>query len=382
MGPENKIFCAAPFAALRIETNNHGITYKPGCVYLPQNKISSLEEFMNGSEMTEHRTNLCNGSVPSPGCARCRDTEKLGLTSTRQHLNKKLPLSDTVDIKLLDIMYSNICNLSCFMCNPESSSAISSERSTIGLIEKPVPFFDNSNYAIQAIDSLPSLAKVDLIGGEFFLFKQNQMILDKIVERNLACRIITNATIVSDAVIQRLQNIENLELEVSVDGVRDCYEFMRYPANWATTSDNIHKLRQALPNAKMKFVMVVQPLNIQHIVDTLETLNTFRLATHFQDLSTPKYLSWSILTEQEKTDLDTLVRNQLPNAKITSKQRLEIESTLSAISNSVHNGQLRHMAIDFLVKTLKHRNIKPAIISRQFGIFESFTTQLLSGYHA
>ena len=230
--------------------------------------------------------------------------------------------------------------------------------------------------------SLPNLEKVDLIGGEFFLFKNNSVILDKVIERKLACRIVTNGTILTDSIIQRLEQIKDLELEFSVDGIKSCYEFMRYPANWETTSSNIKTLQQHLPLAKMKFVMVVQPLNIQHIIDSLEVMNTFKMITHFQDLSTPEHLSWAILTDTEKNDLKEYLLTRLPNSKITNKQKQEIEGIVAGVMTATFNPQLRDKAINFLGKTLKHRNIKPAIITTQFGIFKDFATQLIKETNA
>lgn len=268
------------------------------------------------------------------------------------------------------------------MCNPDSSSSVSSERYTLGFISKPVPYFDNTEYAIDAMDQLPHLEKVDLIGGEFFLFKNNAVILDKVIERKLACRIVTNGTILTDSIIQRLEQIQELELEFSVDGIGECYEFMRYPANWGTTSSNIKKLQQHLPTAKMKFAMVVQPLNIQHIIDSLEVMNTFKMVTHFQDLSTPEHLSWAILTDDEKNSLKDYLFARLPDSKITNKQKGEVELIVNGVMSASYNPELRDKAVKFLGKTLQHRNIKPAIITSQFGIFKDFATQLIKETNA
>jgi sulfatase maturation enzyme AslB (radical SAM superfamily) len=378
----NKIFCVAPFVAMRIEAGKFGVTYKPGCVYVPVNKIDSLDEFLHGYEMSSHRDNLCNGTTPSVGCHKCKESEMLGLTSTRQHLNKKYPLNANVNIRLLDIMFSNICNLTCFMCSPQASSSISSERTTIKIIDKPVAYFDNTLPAIQAMDELPNLEKVDLIGGEFFLFKHNETILNKIIERKLACRLVTNATIITPGALHKLKQIKNLELEFSVDGSNECYEFMRYPASWATTSENIRTLRRELPHAKMKFVVIVQPLNIQHIVSSLEVLNQFMLPTHFQDMATPDYLSWPILTDDEKQTLVDHLENQMSGAKITNKQKTEIRGFIEGITKSVHNPELRQKSMSFLGKTLQHRNLNDVIITTQLGIFQNFSTQLLKDIHA
>jgi sulfatase maturation enzyme AslB (radical SAM superfamily) len=376
MSTENKIFCTAPFATMRIEDLGDGIVYKPGCVYRPIGKISTLDEFLHGKEMTDHRNNLCNGTVPNPGCKTCIGSEKLGLTSIRMHLNKKPYFSDKLDIKLLDVLFGNTCNLNCFMCSPETSSSIGQERTLLKFIDKPAPYVDNTEFALEAMDELVNLEQIDFIGGEFFLFKNNITLLDKVIEKNLTCRIVTNATVLTPNLLEKLTKIKKLELEFSVDGVDESYEFMRYPARWETTRENILTLKNTLPNAKMKFVYVVQPLNIQQIINSLEVLNKFKLKTHFQDLSSPKHLSWGILTETEKADLTALLRQQMITARITNTQKIEIEQFIEGIHRAIYSPEARDKCVDFLTKTLAHRKVSHDSIRKQLGIFKQLTNEL------
>ena len=170
--------------------------------------------------------------------------------------------------------------------------------------------------------------------------------------------------------------VKKLELEFSVDGVSESYEFMRYPAKWETTRNNIVTLQDMLPHAKMKFVYVVQPLNIQQIVNSLEVLNRFKLKTHFQDLSQPKHLSWEILTETEKNDLTQSLRQQMVTAKITNSQKLEIEHFIEGIHRATYSPDLRAKAVDYLKKTLIHRKVSHEAIQTHLGIFKQLTNEL------
>ena len=376
MSTENKIFCTAPFATMRIEDLGHGIVYKPGCVYRPIGKIDSLNEFLNGQEMADHRNNLCNGTVPGIACKTCQGSEKLGLTSIRMHLNKKPYFSDKLDIKLLDVFFGNTCNLNCFMCSHETSSSLGQERTILKFIDKPAPYVDNTQFALEAMDELPSLEQIDFTGGEFFLFENNILLLDKVIEKNLTCRIVTNATILTPALLDRLTKVKNLELEFSVDGVGASYEFMRYPGKWEETRKNILTLKDNLPNAKIKFVYVMQPLNIQQTVDALEVFNTFKFKTFFLDLAAPKHLSWGIITETEKDDVTMFLRPQMKTAKITNSQKLEIENFIKGMYNATYSPDLRTKAVDFLKKTLTHRKVSHAAIQNHLGIFKQLTNEL------
>jgi MoaA/NifB/PqqE/SkfB family radical SAM enzyme len=380
MSKSNKIFCTAPFTTLRIEkTEKHGLVYKPGCVYKPVGEIPTLSDFMHGTEISELRDNVCNGDTFKDGCRMCSNSEKLGLRSIRMKMNEKSLFSDNLDIKLLDIAYSNICNLGCLMCSPSSSSFLASERFQIGIVKEIQPYFDNTDYAIEAMDSLPNLESVSLIGGEFFIFKNNLIILDKIIEKQLQCRIVTNATIISDELLSRLSQLGNkLELQISVDGSNECYEFMRYPAKWDVLKDNVIRLQKALPYAKMNFQIIVQALNIQHIPSSLSVLNEFRLPMSLQNLSDPSWLSWNILTDEEKCDLENHLMVELGTARITQKQKNEILKFIDGIKLSSFNERDRSYAIDTMRKTFHHRKLSNQVISKQLGIFHNLTKQLTS----
>ena len=376
MGTDNKIFCTAPFTTMRIEDDGDGVVYKPGCVYIPEGPIPDLDTYLFGDEMNMHRKNLCDGDIPKSSCVKCVESEKIGLTSIRQYLNQKPYFSNQLSIKVLDIFFGNTCNLMCFMCNSASSSALAQERKILNFIDKKPSYVDNTIYALDAMERLSNLEKIDFIGGEFFLFKNNITLLDKAIEKKLKCRIVTNATILTTELLDKLKQIQKLELEFSVDGVEDGYNFMRYPGNWEVTKKNIQNLCKNLPHAHKKFVYVVQPLNILKLVSSLEELNKFYLKTHFQDLATPKHLSWRILNEKEKQTGAKFIQQQLAKAKITSSQKLMVEQFIRGFMTAQFDQLLRNKAVVLLSKTFAHRKITHQTIYQQIGIFQDLYQEI------
>jgi hypothetical protein len=377
MSLNNKIFCTAPFSSMRIESQQQEVTYKPGCVYMPVGSISSIDDFLSGKEMTEHRDNLCNGTVPSPGCFKCSHSESLNLNSTRMFLNKSLGKSDNLSIRLLDIFFSNTCNLSCVMCSPDASSSLANERHNIGFLDKLPSYVDNTANALEAMDRLTELETVTFIGGEFFIFKNNLVLLDKIIERSLGCRIVTNATVILDLHLEKMRSIKDLHVQISIDAVGPAYEFMRYPASWATVEKNIFRLKRELPHAKFNFNMVVQPLNILHCIKTLEVLNCFTIPTRLTNLVTPEHLSWTILDINEKSLIINYINDNLNNAKITYNQKEEIEKFISSLSNVNFDIDKRSMGINLLKKTYQHRKLSNEIIKNHFGILHNIANEII-----
>lgn len=389
MGKDNKIFCTAPFTTLRIESytpnlpgkyKNFGLVFKPGCVYDPDGPIPDLDAFLNGQEMTEHRDNLLNGTVPRRACERCWRSEQIGLDSTRLQLLKKPWASDEQKIKLLDVFFSNICNMSCLMCNPSCSSKLAQERFSIGELEKSTPLVDNTNIILDTIDQLPDLEQISFIGGEFFIFKNNLVILDKMIKQGIGARVVTNASVITDALLDRLKQIKDLEIQISIDGIEDVYEFLRYPNDWNTLVENFYIIKKTLPHAKINFHVVVQPLNIQNLHETMTWANKKNMPVSLHNLATPLRLSWIILNAEEKQKLVSILhnKNQDQKFKLTTKQKSIIENYMDSISKEKFDSDKRQSFTSFLSKTMKHRGISENKIRAQFGIFTELSDLVIS----
>jgi len=383
----NKIFCTAPFTTLRIESytetspeqyKNLGVVFKPGCVYDPSQPIPSLNEYLNGAEMSMHRDNLSNGTIPRPNCHACSSPENLNLQSIRLDLLKKPWASDQKKIVMLDVLFSNVCNLGCIMCGPDWSSYAADERFKAGLITQPVRSKNNIPVALETMDKLPDLQSVSFIGGEFFVVKENSLLLDKIIKRKIGCSIFTNASVINNSMIKQLEQIKNLEMQISIDGTEDVYEFIRYPASWQTFSNNVKLLKEKLHWAKTHFSIVIQPLNIQNLHEVYEWNNKFIFKTHHQIITTPSHLSWPILNKQEVQKLiDLLQHKQQQKYLITKQQTDTIDSLIDALTQIEHSPELRKKFVKWLSTLLNYRKIKPNIIKKVLGVADDMAQEII-----
>ena len=270
----NKIFCTAPFTNLRIESStDRNVMFKPCCLYQTQQLISTLDEFSTGNEMQNLRTNMVSGTVPSSGCVNCSVPESMGLTSIRKQLSMQPWAGADKKIYTLEVFFGSTCNLGCAMCASDVSSYAAEERYQAGIIPIRIPVADNIQVALDTIDQLSDLKSVTFIGGEFFLTKRNIELLDKIIQRNIQCIITTNASVLTEPLLQKLQHIQDLEIGISVDGAGSVYDFMRYPADWNTLNHNIDVLKTRIPWTNYYINTVVQPLNIQNLHELFEWAN-------------------------------------------------------------------------------------------------------------
>lgn len=377
-----KIFCSAPFTNLRVENwHDNSLMFKPCCVYKTQQPITSLADFIHGPEMQALRNNKLVETDPIPQCSNCTIPEKLGQTSIRQQLLQQPWASDIQKIVSLEIFFSNTCNLGCFMCDSVNSSFAANERYQAKIYSKKGAVIDNVDAAVEAIAQLPDLVNVTFLGGEFFLHKRNAKILDVIHQRQLKCSIVTNASVISQSLLQQLQKISNLDISISVDGTDSIYEFMRYPANWNQLNSNIEYLRSVLTHATYSVSTVFQPLNVQNLHKLYQWANSKKLKIHHQQLVSPEFLTWKILSPNEKQQVTTLLRANQTVYKLTSKQKLLIDEVANGIIKDNFDQHQRFKAVVYLGKLLTHRNIPADVVRDHFGILDNLANEVLEYMH-
>ena len=378
--PYNKIFCSAPFTNLRIENQrDKSVIFKPCCVYQPSGSIPTLQDFLHGAEMQSLRANMLSGTVPKFECSNCSIPESMGLTSIRQQLLQQPWASAEEKIISLEIFFSNTCNLGCFMCNAEVSSYAAEERYQTKSLPVRLSAIDNVQLAIDTMDQLPDLQSITFIGGEFFLHKRNIEILDIVIKRNLQCAVITNASILTEPLLKKLQQIKTLEVGISVDGTDDVYNFMRYPADWYKLNDNIDTLKTSLDNASFYVSTVIQPLNIQNLHELYQWANKKILPLQHQMLVTPECLTWKILGPDEKNNLVKFLQlKQQSTYKLTSKQQTVIEQLIDGIIQDSFDFDLRRQGVEYLSRLLVHRKISADKIQKQLGIFDGLAKEILT----
>jgi glutamate-1-semialdehyde 2,1-aminomutase len=135
-------------------------------------------------------------------------------------------------------------------------------------------------------------------GGEPFLVKEFDRILDVLIERGVAANvtfeIVSNLTTLKDATILKLAKLKKVLLEVSIDGIADVLEYIRYPAKWSDIQTNIGRLI-TLPNLTLTFTTAVQIYNLHHVPDVLRYCDAHNIDVHTHFLVGPQYLNVLVL---------------------------------------------------------------------------------------
>lgn len=282
----SKTFCIIPWAHTRINTDG---TLTPCCKIstdFPTQNINTVEDFdqdwWNGQSMQQLRQDLARG-IKTKYCDVCWNDEDAGKSSLRQEYNKRLGkhtdlraisksvtyISDHMPIGF-DLNLSNICNFKCMMCTPDSSSKIQAERKQHHIKFKDLAFlplepefnFDWPNqdrFQTLLKTAMPDIKLLELKGGEPLLIKDVKLAIASVEDKkNSIISITTNGSVeFDDDFVDQLAQFQHIWLFVSVDGIEEHGEYVRYGSHWPMTHSTITKLSK-LTNCTFRLSTVLQ----------------------------------------------------------------------------------------------------------------------------
>lgn len=173
------------------------------------------------------------------------------------------------DFKFFDIRWSNACNLACMYCTPEFSSTWAHEVKDHSNMSKTT-----TNALLDyTLENIENLDYVYLAGGEPLMMKENEIFLAELAEKNPNCEVLVNSNISmvgKTKIYDSLKKMTNVRWLVSMETMDDQFEYVRYPANWKTTKENLFTLKQDFGEQAITFGMVYGNFNALSIWDTID----------------------------------------------------------------------------------------------------------------
>lgn len=247
------------------------------CLSADSENFVAVPNWWNNSKFSIAREqNLKNQWLPS--CTRiCKSLEDSGFVSFRQGMNNGLKIYGKTNLSgpaRIDLTADISCNLACRICNPNRSTFWQKHLKDNNLTNDPVTPQRRSNESIAILQTLDlsNLSMFSFGGGETLLGKTNweiaQWLADNVpnAKERLTLCFQTNGTMPIDpAYFELIEKFFLIKLHISLDGVEDQFEYLRWPASWNQVTDNILSMRETLPS------------NVMFLVE--ETLTIFNLVT-------------------------------------------------------------------------------------------------------
>jgi len=333
--------CIAPWKHFAIGNHPRGTIISPCCrfsfknsqynpfKFLPANKAVISEEYFG-----DIRKRMLNGEQ-LPECAKCWMEENNSVTSMRQKLNREFHFDDRNNFKpkYIEIMFSNLCNLACRMCDiTQSSSWATLYNKTFvpnGIVDHtivPQEFIVNDRAKtdvmkfdmseLEKID-LSNITKVKILGGEPMLSPEHESFLQSLVKqikqtKDLTLVYHTNCTKKpSQSVLEVWKSIGKVELNFSIDGFNTVNEYQRINSSWQDIVDTLQWYIDLDLDLGMNIHSVLSNITIwsyeKLLIWTKEMLGY--TANTFDFVQNPKYLSLTNLPDELKTRCKNMVND-------------------------------------------------------------------------
>lgn len=280
-----------------------------------------MEAFRNSEMLDGIKRDFLAGEWPV-GCERCRIEEAAGIPSRRQmdhdrwqHHYDRYDL-DSNQLLTMGLALGNVCNLKCIICQPGSSSLWRKEYQDLYQIDMPTIDRFQKNFISSITDLAPNLVHLDIHGGEPFLaaIKEHQALLDHYIQtqqaQDITIHYTTNATIwPDDSWFDRWQNFAKIDMQLSIDGVGDRFEYLRYPGKWSSITQNVDRylqMQQRNPWLQLSVAHSVSAFNIYYIDQFRRWCDQVGLPKPWTGkIHTPRYLRptvWPVEIRQRIVD--------------------------------------------------------------------------------
>lgn len=256
-----------------------------------------------------------------PGCWECERLEKAGVKSFRKSMIEKLGTETKLSgPKRIDLLFDRSCNLACRTCGEWASTLWTRHLRDNNLPHQWTDQPDNLGKIKRYLSNLDlsNLEVLQFCGGETLLgntyWNTAEFVADLVpqAKQNLEIGFQTNGTQpINPRWYDVIERFKLVRLLVSIDGVGDRFEYLRWPGNWNQTVDNLFELRERLPSNVMFFVQeTTSCFNLYHfdevgswVRDNFSANREGDPISHSTQLAIHQYLNVNNITQEYRDAL-------------------------------------------------------------------------------
>ncbi len=212
----------------------------------------TYDDLLNHVRLVQIRSELSSNHLPKI-CQNCLYLNSHGVPSPQKiEMERSAGILEQIEectnidgrtsfyFRTLDISMENVCNLSCKMCNHYYSY-----RHIIKVGQRK-KFRWISDFISKKIFSeiVQKIDHLSLQGGEPLIHPEHLRLLDKVhaIRPNITLSYTTNLSLISSSVYSRWNNFQRIGLNISIDGVHEIFETIRFPLRWETFDENLRQV--------------------------------------------------------------------------------------------------------------------------------------------
>ena len=278
------VFCKHLSNAFVINNNQSNFTVSPCCYYAKNdivNNLTTLPALRDKWKSSDLQTN----------CRICLNQEEQKQHSYRQ---AGFDLMDnSTGVQMLTIAVTKQCNLACASCGSHSSSFWHDENVRNGVDSGP--FFDRKGMdtdqkLMEWIDSLDTtnLKYIKFGGGEPLMNNTHKRILEVVSNpQDIIIQYTSNYTLFPTAeIFAQWDRFKLVKWVGSIDGVKDQFEYLRWPAKFNVIEQNIVKgIKECPDNVMFGIEHTLNPFNIYYYDKIKQWFDTTMSTNRFGDAS-------------------------------------------------------------------------------------------------
>jgi MoaA/NifB/PqqE/SkfB family radical SAM enzyme len=248
---------------------NNDLTVKPCCFFYES--VVFDQNFL-----TNKKEKFDSISGWTSNCGECKKQEQAGQASLRQASTDWIPADElSSDPVAIDIHLDNECNAACVTCAERFSSLWAKENSKLsntGYTKFNKTTTDNAIDQIVTTVGLTKLQYVKFFGGEP-LFTDTHLKFIKHIPHpdQVVLQYTTNGSIYpSEETLAAWTQFKLVIFSVSLDGVEEQFDYVRWPLPWTKVSENLLRLKNTAPVNMMFRVEFTANLFNTYYFDRLE----------------------------------------------------------------------------------------------------------------
>jgi sulfatase maturation enzyme AslB (radical SAM superfamily) len=272
------LYCSMIHGGLELNFKGSIATAQHCCLRKSKFPVNITTNFWDSNRFNLLRENNKNNKWDI-GCSNCQRLENSGHVSMRQGMNDGLGIQGKTDLlgpARIDLMFDTSCNLACRSCGPWSSTFWQKHLKEHGEWHQAVGVPQQHDNIIRALSKLDlsNLRMLVFCGGETLLgqayWEVAKWLADNVpnAKEQLTLCFQTNGTQpIHSRNHELIDRFHLVKLHVSLDGTKEKFEYLRWPATWEQVVDNIMHTRETAPSNLMF-----------HIEETVSIFNLFYLS--------------------------------------------------------------------------------------------------------
>lgn len=322
-----KTFCVSPWTSLHYQ---FGESLNPCCVMVNRMPITDINQYINSEWLDNIKTSLLSG-VQIPECQRCWDQESLNYTSKRLRDNKTygkiFQLKFQKDLMKRDAAFTeyyvrlgNHCNIRCTTCNDSLSSGWISENKKFNLPYRPLQLIKSDDPIWNHLKlNSKHIGAIEFIGGEPFMMLEKEQVdlLKYLVEtgdsKHIRIKYNTNGTRIPKEQLEFWPKFKAVEINVSMDGIEDQFEYLRFPANWVEFNQNIifykNLQNSSVPNLELSIITTLSIFTLPYVNSIIEFCNSINIKLFLNMLHSPDLYSFTAAPDGLKNWIIDRIKN-------------------------------------------------------------------------